>query len=81
VVVKYGTVDASYQVHVVTRDGGDELIGEIAVADGTGQWGIAIDVDIPQLAEIRLASETAPTLTADFRGFVPPPDPRTSPGR
>lgn len=67
VVVAYDRAAGAYQVLLVTRDGLDRLIGEVAVVGGTASWGTAIDVDVAQLAEVRLAGPAGPPLTAEFR--------------
>jgi hypothetical protein len=53
-------------VHLVTRDGPDQIIGDVDVADGQGTWGIAIDTSVAQIAEIRLSSTSGSPLTAKF---------------
>ncbi len=65
VVVDYASAAERYQVHLTTRDGRDRLLGEVPVKAGKGSWGIAIDVDVDQIAEVRLAG-TDPPLTARF---------------
>lgn len=70
VVLRQGTA-ASYRVNLVTRDGRDRPIGEVSVAGGEGSWGVAIDVDVSEIAEVRLsgagAGAAVPPLTAVFR--------------
>jgi hypothetical protein len=67
VVVAYGQAAGVYQVLLVTRDGLDRMIGEVGVVGGAGSWGIAIDTDVAQVAEVRLAGPAGPPLTAVFR--------------
>jgi hypothetical protein len=66
VVLRQGTAP-SYEVHLVTRDGRDRVIGEVGVTGGEGSWGVVIDVDVPEIAEVRLTTPGAPPLTAVFR--------------
>jgi hypothetical protein len=65
VVVRYGATGGPYQVHLITQDGRDQLIGEIGVTGGKCSWGATIDVDVAQIAEVRL-SGAEPPLTAVF---------------
>jgi hypothetical protein len=67
VVVAYGQAAGVYQVLLVTRDGLDRMIGEVGVVGGAGSWGTAIDTDVAQVAEVRLAGPAGPPLTAVFR--------------
>jgi Putative zinc-finger len=66
VVLWSGTVDGPYQVDLVTRDGGERPLGKMVVADGESSWGVVVDVDVAQIAEIRV-SGAAGLLTAVFR--------------
>ncbi len=67
IVLQYGVVGASYQVRLVTVDGRDRPIGEIDVTSGESSWGVAIDVDVAQVAQVRLSGAAVPPLTAAFR--------------
>jgi Putative zinc-finger len=67
VVVAYGQATGAYQVFLATRDGVNRMIGEVEVVGGAGSWGIAIDADVAQVAEVRLAGAAGPPLTAVFR--------------
>jgi Putative zinc-finger len=66
VVVWSGTVGGTYRVDLVTRDGRERPIGSMLVADGESSWGVVIDVDVAQIAEIRVIGSVGP-LTAVFR--------------
>jgi len=66
VAVWSGTVDGPYQVDLVTRGGEQRPIGTMVVADGESSWGVVIEVDVAQIAEIRI-SGAAGRLTAVFR--------------
>jgi len=66
VVVWSGTVDGPHRVDLVTRDGHERLIGTMVVTGGEGSWGVEIEVDVAQIAEIRLSGAAEP-LTAVFR--------------
>jgi hypothetical protein len=65
-VVRHARADGRYQVHLVTRDGRDRVLGEVEVAAGEGSWGVAIDQPVGQIAEVRLERATGPVLTAAF---------------
>jgi hypothetical protein len=81
VIVAYEQAAETYRVLLVTRDGLDRTIGEVAVVGGAGSWGSAIDADIAQVAEVRLAALAGPPLSAVFRLPGRQPGPRTSPDR
>jgi hypothetical protein len=66
VVVQYPNATGPYQVHLVTRDGRDQIIGDVDVAGVQGTWGIAIDTSVAQIAEIRPSSTSGSPLTAKF---------------
>jgi Putative zinc-finger len=66
VVVWSGAVDGPYRVDLVTRDGGQQPIGRMVVVDGESSWGATIEVDVAQIAEIRVSGAAGP-LTAVFR--------------
>ena len=65
VVVRYGPTDGPYQIHLVTRDSRDRVIGQMSVIHGKCSWGVVIDVDVTQIVEVRL-SGTEPSLSAVF---------------
>jgi hypothetical protein len=67
IVLEYGVVGASYQVRLVTVDGRDRPIGKIDVTSGESSWGVAIDVDVAQVAQVRLSGAAVAPLTAAFR--------------
>jgi Putative zinc-finger len=66
VVVQYPPATGSYQVHLVTRDGLDRIIGDVGVTGGVGTWGTAIDADVAQIARIRLTGGAGAPITAAF---------------
>ena len=68
VVVQYDRATGPYEVRLLTRDGRDRLLGEVDVASGAGYWGVAIDVEVAQIAEIRLSGPAVSPLSATFRG-------------
>jgi hypothetical protein len=67
VLIQYGLAAGRYEVHLVTRDGRETLIGEMDVAKGEGSWGVTIDAAIAQIAEVRVSGVAGPPLTAAFR--------------
>jgi Putative zinc-finger len=67
VVIQSYPFDGPYRVNMVTKDGRDAFIGEMEVVGGDGSWGVAIDVDVVQIAEVRLSGGPGPPLTAGFR--------------
>jgi hypothetical protein len=66
VMVRFGVAE-SYEVRLRTRDGSQRVLGTISVAWGIGSWTGPIDVDLDQIAEIRLYAHGAVPLTAVFR--------------
>jgi Putative zinc-finger len=65
-VVQHDEAAGPYRVHLLTRDGRDQHIGELDVTGGQGAWGGAIDVGVAQIAGIWLCDATGPALTAEF---------------
>jgi hypothetical protein len=68
IIVLVQNLDASgaYRVHLLTRDGRDRDIGEVTVSGGQGSWGVAIDVDVAEIAQVTLSGPAGPPLTAAF---------------
>jgi Putative zinc-finger len=66
VVVWSGASDGPYQIDLLTRDGLQRRLGTMVVTGGEGSWGVKIDLDVAQIAEIKV-SGAAPPLTAAFR--------------
>jgi hypothetical protein len=66
VMVRFG-VAGSYEVHLLTRDGAQRVIGTMSVAWGIGSWTGPIDVAVDEIAEVRLSASGAAPLTAAFR--------------
>jgi hypothetical protein len=66
VVVWSGASDGPYEVDLVTPDGQERLLGTMVVTGGEGSWGVKIDLDVADIAEIRLSGGAEP-LTAVFR--------------
>ncbi|HEX2355804.1 MAG TPA: zf-HC2 domain-containing protein [Micromonosporaceae bacterium] len=66
VVLRHDRAVGAYQVHLMTRDGQDRILGEMNAAGGEGSWGVAIDARVAQIAEIRLSGAAGPPFTAVF---------------
>ena len=58
--------DGPYEVTVVTWDGRASALGTCEVVDGTCSVGSTIDVDVPDISEVRLTADGSPTLVARF---------------
>jgi hypothetical protein len=61
-----GVPSGTYQVRMVSRDGGSEPIGTCWVRDGSGSWGTAIDRPVAEVDRVVMEGSDGTTLTARF---------------
>lgn len=67
VYVRDGEGTGRYEVLVKTTDGRRLPMGTFGVKDGTGSWGMTLNIPVDQIAEVRLEGEGVPDLRTTLR--------------
>ncbi|MGH3507607.1 MAG: hypothetical protein ACRDO2_10435 [Nocardioidaceae bacterium] len=56
-----------HDVRVVTTDGRARTVGTCVVRDGSGSWGVTIDLPVHDLAQVELVRDGTATMVARLR--------------